>query len=788
MKKGLLSLLALALTVVGCQNYDDQFDELTSQISSLQNTVDGLTGVSTQIQNLQGLVTGLSQSLTTVQSTVDGITNYDDSGVVAQLDAVSTTLASLLNQLAGVATSADLGIISSTLAEVQANVRELLEANAVINQNIVITNSAQLDYVDSLISTEDGDPNVIINGYVNINTNFTPAITADELATVNAIASKMASVLGEDGGTRGVEVTSSTSITFENLVYVDADFDVNTTHPNIPELRTISGDLDIDAPGDVIYGGPADQGLASVGGNVILSSAAATGATQINFANVTIEGTLSHGSGADLTFPAALSVDLGSAAFESLTANSANAIVSALSSTASNLTITALNGGSIDFNSLVTASGNVSITGVATSTFRANLLTTVTGTLEGIGQNLHFPALESVSVRADLDGVDAVELSSLVNVSSPVDLNDTPAVILTDLEEIDNTFTWNVIEINLPGVNVDAGSIVSTVATNVTVGAVDDISADLPSTVTHLTLDSQDADLTAVAAQGALHTLTITADSDSAGDISFTDNAAAATASLTTLITTDVATLTLTGDSLVSFDATNGLYIDIASTSDVVTATTSGDIIRFISASPDLAEWANTANVKDDPAVTSGEEAVTVDIESSQLASVDLSSMNKVRVVDLGSTNSNLVQVIAPSTEDLLTPGANPRYEIHLSMTVSYTAAQLAVEDGVNPRVDFVEACLEAPGVSTWPAYITAVLAANPTATTTIDFDDVVELASDGTVSTTHVDITTAFAADSASADAGSKGRPTADGGAGVLVGTVGAQEELAIISATACN
>ena len=38
------------------------------------------------------------------------------------------------------------------------------------------------------------------------------------------------------------------------------------------------------------------------------------------------------------------------------------------------------------------------------------------------------------------------------------------------------------------------------------------------------------------------------------------------------------------------------------------------------------------------------------------------------------------------------------------------------------------------------------------------------------------------------SADAGSKGRPTADGGAGVLVGTVGAQEELAIISATACN
>ena len=29
MKKGLLSILALAVTIVGCQNYDDQFDALT---------------------------------------------------------------------------------------------------------------------------------------------------------------------------------------------------------------------------------------------------------------------------------------------------------------------------------------------------------------------------------------------------------------------------------------------------------------------------------------------------------------------------------------------------------------------------------------------------------------------------------------------------------------------------------------------------------------------------------------------------------------------------------------
>ena len=48
MKKGLLSLLAVALTVVGCQNYDDQFDELSDQITALSN-VAGLSTVADQL-------------------------------------------------------------------------------------------------------------------------------------------------------------------------------------------------------------------------------------------------------------------------------------------------------------------------------------------------------------------------------------------------------------------------------------------------------------------------------------------------------------------------------------------------------------------------------------------------------------------------------------------------------------------------------------------------------------------------------------------------------------------
>ena len=49
MKKGLLSILALAVTIVGCQNYDDQFDALNTQITALKSQVDGLAAVQSAV-------------------------------------------------------------------------------------------------------------------------------------------------------------------------------------------------------------------------------------------------------------------------------------------------------------------------------------------------------------------------------------------------------------------------------------------------------------------------------------------------------------------------------------------------------------------------------------------------------------------------------------------------------------------------------------------------------------------------------------------------------------------
>ena len=40
MKKGLLTVLLASLVLVGCQNYDDQFDDLNAQISAFTSWVD----------------------------------------------------------------------------------------------------------------------------------------------------------------------------------------------------------------------------------------------------------------------------------------------------------------------------------------------------------------------------------------------------------------------------------------------------------------------------------------------------------------------------------------------------------------------------------------------------------------------------------------------------------------------------------------------------------------------------------------------------------------------------
>ena len=69
----------------------------------------------------------------------------------------------MVTSLYDVANQDDIDVINEALDGLQDDLDELLAANAVINQNISICNLAILEYVESLISPDEDDPNVIVN-------------------------------------------------------------------------------------------------------------------------------------------------------------------------------------------------------------------------------------------------------------------------------------------------------------------------------------------------------------------------------------------------------------------------------------------------------------------------------------------------------------------------------------------------------------------------------------------------------------------------------------------------
>ena len=761
MKKGLLSLLALALTVVGCQNYDDQFEELTSLIEDLQSDVDGLSGVSASITALQSTVAGITSAVQANGSAIasgNSAAATANAATAASLATVSSTLADLAASLNGVATAADLNSISSTLADVQADVRELLEANAVINQNVVINNTATLDYAETLIATGDDDPNVIVNGYVRINTT---SLSDAEVARVNAIAAKLATILGNTSvsapvGREALTVTGDDAITFTHLAFVDGDYVVDGADQDDAALRTVSGHLGID------HGGVAAainySQITSVGGDVAIDASDAATATSIDFSGTDISGDIHHGAGSALTFPGAATIDLGAASFNELTAAKAGSIVSAQTAVATGLTIDAQKGGTIDMNSLETIGGSFSLTGATTTTFHADALETVTGGLTVVSAGeAHFPDLTSHGA-IDITATTAAALTSLVTSTNSIDLNSTPAVILTNFVQAAHTLTWNIPVINLPNTNLEVA--MSTTATNVTVKSLDVI-ADVGSTVDRLVLTGQDADFTG-GTDGVID-LTVTAAAGADVDVTADD----ADLNHVSLDGTTINTIGANSTNIISVAFANTSTNTINAAASVATVTLSGTMVSFTSDATTLAELNNTATFLDKPGNT--DTPINIHIHDSQLTSLDLSSMEKVAKVDI-QDNTSLTSVLAPTgATNLLTANADANFVITgNSITATYTNAVAAFPgDGINPPTPYEETCIYSPSLATWKDYIAQVYTTNTTITYSFDID----------TATAGLDN---FAADSA---AGSDTERTHS-----FNGTIDTAAELAVISATPCD
>ena len=153
MKKGLLSILAGALLVVGCQNYDDQFDALESQINALASTVAGLSQVQSDLASLSATVGSLQGALQSGidAALADGLADID--AAVADLEAATATAAS----------AEDVQAIQDGVDANQESLAEILAQSSVFQGDVVVNTPATLDAYHAM-----GSGLAIVNGKVDI--------------------------------------------------------------------------------------------------------------------------------------------------------------------------------------------------------------------------------------------------------------------------------------------------------------------------------------------------------------------------------------------------------------------------------------------------------------------------------------------------------------------------------------------------------------------------------------------------------------------------------------------
>ena len=205
MKKVLLGLLVVALTVVGCQNYDDQFDSLNDKILSLSSEVSALSTIQTTVTALGTKLDALAGS---------ALTDSD--------------LEDILKEVADVQASVDgLGAVTDEVEDLNDEVDQILEklgdllsANAFYEGNLTITNLGQLANAHEMIKTGADDPTITVKGDVRVVVTAANGLK-DSIASVQLILDKLRSIQGT------VTLTSEVDASLPALTYVVGDVDLN---------------------------------------------------------------------------------------------------------------------------------------------------------------------------------------------------------------------------------------------------------------------------------------------------------------------------------------------------------------------------------------------------------------------------------------------------------------------------------------------------------------------------------------------------------------------------------
>jgi hypothetical protein len=257
---------------VGCQNYDDQFDDLNAQISALKSQVDGLSSLSGQVSSLSGTISGLSSGVaaaqaaaqaagTSAQAATAAANAIDLTGLAASLATLQTEVDAVQASLATAATASAVTSLQAELDAIESDLDELLTSSNIYATDVSVTSAATLDSALALGNKLNVlNASLTITGYASMDYTKIQTLVDRVNTTTGNITYSAYSATGTEikfnnlTSAGNITMTQPFGYSFPKLtnagtIDLKDDFETTVTNISFPALTTATA-ISTDATGD----------------------------------------------------------------------------------------------------------------------------------------------------------------------------------------------------------------------------------------------------------------------------------------------------------------------------------------------------------------------------------------------------------------------------------------------------------------------------------------------------------------------------------------------------------
>ncbi|MDB9731214.1 hypothetical protein OAB12_05980, partial [Flavobacteriaceae bacterium] len=401
--KKLFSYLLISSMVIlsSCTNYDDQFDDLNTQINSLKSQIEGFSSLSSGLTSLQGTVASLQSAVASLPQTATPAT--DISGLEA-------SVAALQAALSGAATSAEVAALTADLAATQAALDASIAAASTPATDISGLEATVAELKTSLAAASTS---------AEI-TALTAELAAAEVTLAAAVAANATAVAGNTTDIAAL-ATSLEALTL-TIAELQASLATVSTAAEVTALATSLAAAQADLT-SILASSSFYTGTLTIGTQAQLDFAVSLG-DKVKFINggLDIDQTTTMDA-TQLTSVMAKVLNVTGAVAYTSTATTTTKGAFANLTGAGSLAIE--QAGNISLPKLTTVTGALSITGSAsTLTVSLPLLTKVTGAITnaslGSATTYSMPAMVAFdsALTIEIDNAGTVDLSAFTNATN----------------------------------------------------------------------------------------------------------------------------------------------------------------------------------------------------------------------------------------------------------------------------------------------------------------------------------------------------------------------------------